>query len=229
MRLCRRLVALGLIAAFPAAAQYTHVQPSHDGTGIVYMNREIAHVMGHLGAGWLERPEREREEQPAKVLSAMQLRANDIVADIGAGTGYFSTRIARKIPLGRVLAVDIQPEMIAMLKSNIQAKRLKNIEPVLGTPDDPHLPASGVDKILMVDAYHEFDQPLAMMQNIVKNLRPGGEVVLVEYRGEDQSIPILPHHKMTVEQVNAEMAAVGLHLVRRNDELPMQHILIYGR
>lgn len=218
-----------LLAAGSAGAQYSEIPASDDGIGKVYMGREIAHVMGHEGADWLERPERIAEEQPDKVIAAMQLKSTDTVADIGAGTGYFSIRIARKIPQGTVIGEDIQPEMIALMKANAAQAGTGNIQPLLGTSTDPHLPAGAVDKVLLVDAYHEFDQPLEMMQGIVRGLKPDGQVVFVEYRGEDASVPIKPHHKITEAQLSKEMGAVGLHLVRRYEELPWQHVLIYGR
>ncbi len=217
------------LAAGPATGQYSTIPPSQDGTGIVYMGREIARVMGHEGADWLERPERVEEEQPDRVIAAMQIRPTDIVADIGAGTGYFSIRLARKTTTGKVLAEDIQPEMIALMRDNIRSTGLSNITPILGTTEDPRLPPASVDKVLMVDAYHEFDKPREMMLGIIKGLKPDGQVVFVEYRGEDPTVPIKPHHKMTEAQLSAEMNAVGLHLVRRYEELPWQHVLIYGR
>jgi ubiquinone/menaquinone biosynthesis C-methylase UbiE len=220
------LVALSAVAA---PAQYTHVPPSPDGTGIVYMGREIAQVMGHEGADWLERPERKEEEQPDRVIDIMQLRPTDVVADIGAGTGYFSLRIARRLPQGKVIGEDIQPEMIALMKAAIASAHADNVEPLLGATDDPMLPAGGADKVLLVDAYHEFDQPRAMIEGILRGLKPDGEIVFVEYRGEDPAVPIKALHKMTVAQLSLEMVAVGLHLKRRDESLPWQHVLIYGR
>ena len=215
--------------ATPASAQYKDAPASSDGIGKIYMGREIARVMGHEGADWLERPERVSEEQPDRVIDAMQLKPTDTVADIGAGTGYFSIRIARKVPQGSVIGEDIQPEMIDLMRENIQRAGTANVHPLLGTTTAPNLPAGTVDKALMVDAYHEFDMPLEMMQGIVRGLKPDGQVVFVEYRGEDPAVPILPHHKMTEAQLSSEMSAVGLHLVRRYEELPWQHVLIYGR
>jgi precorrin-6B methylase 2 len=217
------------LSAGAAEAQYSHVPPSPDGTGIVYMGREIAQVMGHQGADWLTRPERVQEEQPDRAVDAMEIRPTDTVADIGAGTGYFSIRLARKATEGTVLAEDIQPEMIALMKDNMRRAGVTNITPVLGTTDDPRLTPGSVDKVLLVDAYHEFDKPREMMEGIVKSLKPDGEVVFLEYRGEDPAVPIKPHHKMTVAQLSAEMAAVGLRLVRRDEDLPWQHVLVYGR
>jgi ubiquinone/menaquinone biosynthesis C-methylase UbiE len=225
----RAALCFALLIAAPALAQYSNIPASDDGIGKLYMGREIAHVMGHEGADWLERPERIIQEEPDTVIAAMELKPTDTVADIGAGTGYFSIRIARKVPQGGVIGEDIQPEMIALMKANIAKAGIANVHPLLGTTSDPNLPAGQVDKVIMVDAYHEFDQPLEMMQGIVKGLKPDGQVVFVEYRGEDPSVPILPHHKMTVAQLSAEMGAVGLHLIRKNEDLPSQHVLIYGR
>ena len=208
---------------------YGKVAPSRDGIGKTYMGREIAQVMGHLGAGWLERPEREREEQPAKLVEALNLRPTDTAADIGAGTGYFSFRMAAKVPQGRVLAVDIQPEMLALLRDAAAEKSITNVEPVLGRTDDPNLPADSVDLALMVDAYHEFDFPREMMLGIVKGLKPGGRVALVEYRGEDASVPIKPLHKMTEAQAIKEMNAVGLEHVETIQTLPIQHLMIFRK
>ncbi len=229
MRLRPALAAFLVLISPLAWAQYTAIPASDDGIGVVYMGREIAHVMGHEGADWLERPERITEEQPDRVIDAMQLKPTDIVADIGAGTGYFSIRIAKKVPQGSVIGEDIQPEMIALMKTNIVHADVTNVKPLLGTTEDPNLPAGAVDKVLMVDAYHEFDKPLEMMRSIVKGLKPDGQVVFVEYRGEDPNVPILPHHKMTEAQLSREMAAVGLHLVRKYEDLPWQHVLFYGR
>ena len=200
-----------------------------DGIGKFYMGREIAQVMGHQGADWLERPEREQEEQPQKLVELMALRPADVVADIGAGTGYFSFRMAAKLPQGKVLAVDIQPEMLDLLKRAAKARGVGNVEPLLGKIDDPMLPPGGVDVALMVDAYHEFDHPREMMLAIVKSLKPGGRVIDVEYRGEDPAVPIKPHHKMTEAQATKEMAAVGLKHVATKEDLPWQHIMIFQK
>ena len=202
---------------------------SGDGIGKFYMGREIAQVMGHLGAGWLERPDREREEQPTKAVELMQLKPTDVVADIGAGTGYFSFRMAAKVPRGKVLAVDIQPEMLDLIRDAARKNGITNVEPVLGTVEDPKLPEGGVDVALMVDAYHEFDHPREMMLAIVKSLRPGGRVIDIEYRGEDPDVPIKPHHKMTEAQTIKEMAAVGLTHVKTYDDLPQQHLMVFQK
>lgn len=208
---------------------YVTTRPSADGIGKVYLGREIAQVMGHLGAGWLERPEREREEQPKKAIELMKLKPTDVVADIGAGTGYFSFRMAAAVPQGKVLAVDIQQEMLDLMTRAAKDAGIKNVEPVLGTITDPKLPENGVDVVLMVDAYHEFDHPFEMMSAIVRSLKPGGRVVQVEYRAEDPRVFIKPHHKMTEAQARKEMEAIGLKFVENLAGLPQQHMLIFEK
>jgi precorrin-6B methylase 2 len=202
---------------------------SPDGIGKFYMGREIAKVMGHTEAMWLERSTRDVEEKPTVVIQSLNLKPTDIVADIGAGTGYFSFRMARLVPKGRVLAVDIQPEMIDILSFLKKDKKIRNVEPVLGTETSPNLPANTVDVALMVDAYHEFNHPREMMTDIVTALKPGGRIVLVEYRGENPFIPIKGLHKMTQKQVKKEMVAVGLKWLKTQDNLPQQHILIFTK
>ncbi len=208
---------------------YQNCPASPDGIGKVYMGREIAQVMGHLAAGWLERPDREKEEQPRKAIELMDLKPTDVVADIGAGTGYFSFRIAAPVPQGKVLAEDIQPEMFRFIRNTAESRGVKNVEPILGTILDPKLPDSAVDVVIMVDAYHEFDHPREMMQAIVKSLRVGGRVIDLEYRGEDPDLQIKPHHKMTEAQAKKEMAAVGLQFVKTFDDLPQQHEMIFQK
>ena len=200
-----------------------------DGIGKLYMGREIAHVMGYEGAGWLERDRRDGEEQPQKVIAGLDLKSTDIVADIGAGTGYFSFRIAPHVSKGKVLAVDVQPEMIEILKTLKTKKHLSNVEPILGSVTDVNLAAESVDIALMVDAYHEFEYPKEVMTSIVKALKPGGRVVLVEYRGENPLILIKGLHKMTQKQVQKEMAAVGLTYLETKNNLPQQHLMIFEK
>ncbi|BAZ47981.1 type 11 methyltransferase [Nostoc sp. NIES-4103] len=202
---------------------------SLDGIGKYYMGREIAHVMGHTGAGWLERPSREAEEQPSKIINLLNLKPNDVVADIGAGTGYMSFRIAPLLTAGKVLAVDIQPEMLEIIEYFKQEKNITNVEPVLATLTNPNLPAASVDLALMVDAYHEFEYPLEVMQGIVKALKPSGRVVLVEYRGENPFIMIKKLHKMTQKQVRKEMQAVGLVWQETKNLLPQQHVMVFEK
>jgi ubiquinone/menaquinone biosynthesis C-methylase UbiE len=193
------------------------------------MGREISHVMGHRGAAWLERPTREREERTDLLIGSLPLEADDVVADIGAGTGYFSIPIARRVPEGKVLAVDIQQEMLDIIERRQRNGAPANIEPVLGTITDPNLPSNGVDLILLVDAYHEFSHPWEMGVAMAEALKPGGRLVLIEYRAEDPSVPIKPLHKMTEAQSVKEMQAVGLEHVRTEDFLPQQHFMVFAK
>ncbi len=226
------LVATPAPAPAPPDTSGYELAPPRDPNGIgkYYMGRQIAHVMGHEGADWLERRDRSKEEDTNLLLKELNLRPTDVVADIGAGTGYFSFRIARLVPKGQVLAVDIQPEMIAELNANKTQTHLANVRPVLGQPDNPHLPAGAVDLVLIVDAYHEFDHPREMGRAIARALRPGvGRLALVEYRAEDDNVPIKRIHKMSVAQARKEMAAVGLEFVETVETLPQQHLLLFRR
>jgi ubiquinone/menaquinone biosynthesis C-methylase UbiE len=212
-----------------SAPHYETRSPSRDGIGKIYMGREISQVMGHLGARWLERVSRIREERPDVVVESMALVEDAEVADIGAGTGYFTVRLAERVPAGRVFAVDIQREMLEMLDRRLSKAGIDNVELVRGAEDDPRLPPESIDAALMVDAYHEFAYPREMMDGIVAALRPGGRVFLIEYRGEDPSVPIKPLHKMTEAQAKLEMTAVGLSHVDTLDTLPTQHIMIFEK
>jgi precorrin-6B methylase 2 len=201
-----------------------------DGIGKFYMDREIAIVMGHQAAGWLERPEREKEEQPRKLLTALDLKPGQVVADIGAGSGYHSFRMAEKVgPKGKVLAVDIQKEMLALIRQRMKKEERDNIEPILGTERDPKLPAGGVDLILLVDVYHEFTFPFEMTQAMVKALKPGGRLVFVEFRLEDPEVPIKLLHKMTQKQVRREMEPHPLKHVKTIETLPWQHVIVFEK
>jgi len=208
---------------------YSYRQPSFDGTGKYYMGREIAQVMGYQGAGWLERPDRATEEQPQKTIAALGLKSTDVVAEIGSGSGYISQLLARQVPKGKVLAVDVQPEMVELLKQRIKNSKITNIQPQLGTEQSPELPAASIDLAIMVDAYHEFSYPHEMMVGIVSALKPGGRVVLAEYRGEDPQVFIKPHHKTTQKQIQQEMKAVGLKLLKNESVLPQQHLFFFGK
>lgn len=226
------IVVWGLTACGPAlqvSTDYQTVSSSSDGIGKVYLGREIAQTMGHQGAGWLDRPSRGLQERPQAAIAALELGPTDIVADIGAGTGYFARRIAPLVSQGKVLAVDIQPEMLALLQSELEAKGIENVEPVLGQTDDPNLPPDSIDLALMVDAYHEFAYPREMMQGVVSALKPGGRIVLAEYRAENPLILIKRLHKMSTAQVRREMAAVGLKWVKTDDSLPEQHLLFFQK
>ncbi|HEY6305943.1 MAG TPA: methyltransferase domain-containing protein [Candidatus Angelobacter sp.] len=201
-----------------------------DGTGKFYMGREIAQVMGPGGIPWLDRAEREQEERPAEVIDALQLRGGEVVADLGAGSGYFTFRMAPKVgQRGKVLAVEIQDEMIETLRQRMAAQKIANVEVVKGSESDPHLPAKGVDLVLMVDVYHELAYPFEVMTAVGKALKPGGRVVFVEYRKEDPKVRIKELHKMSVEQLEKEMQAVGLVRLRTVETLPIQHIVIFAK
>ena len=202
---------------------------SQGGTGKFYMGREISLVMGHQGAQWLERPDRIQQERPDEVVANMNLDPDHVVADIGAGTGYFSFRIANQVPDGKVLAVDIQPEMLAMIESRKQEEGVNNIEGILGQIDNPNLPPDSIDAAIMVDAYHEFSHPYEMIKGIYEALKPGGRIFLLEYRGEDPTVPIRPLHKMTELQVVREMSVFGLDWTETLDFLPWQHMMIFTK
>ena len=202
---------------------------SFDGIGKYYLGREIAQVMGHQAMLWLERPSREVEERPQLLVESLDLKPTDIVADIGAGTGYLSFKMANLVPQGKVLAVDIQPEMLEVINFLIREDRVNNVETIVGEIDNPNLAENSIDLALMVDAYHEFAYPREMMAGIVKALKPEGKVVLVEYRGENLFIPIKPLHKMTQKQTKKEMAAVGLKWQQTKEILPQQHLMVFQK
>jgi ubiquinone/menaquinone biosynthesis C-methylase UbiE len=205
---------------------------NHDpnGTGKFYMGREIAQVMGPGGIEWLDRREREEEEHPAKVIDALDLHPGEIVADLGAGSGYFTFRIAPKVGgTGKVLAVEIQETMLNTLRTRAAALKATNVEVVQGSESDPHLPVAGVDLVLVVDVYHELAYPFEVMTKVCEALKPGGRVVFVEYRKEDPQVPIKEVHKMSVEQLEKEMNAVGLVRMSTVENLPLQHIVIFKR
>lgn len=203
---------------------------SRDGIGKFYFGREIAQVMGHQAADWLDRPEREAEEAPSLLLKALKLKPGMTVVDLGAGSGYLTFPMAKMVsPGGKVLAVDIQPEMLAIIKQKSERLGVKNVVPVLGTITDPNLKPKSVDLILLVDVYHEFDHPYEMTAKMVNALRPGGRLVLVEYRGEDPSVPIKELHKMTEAQVRKEMAIFPVQFRENIGILPRQHILVFQR
>lgn len=226
-----RASAAGQAAAPPATAPVYETRAAHDpdGIGRFYLGREIAQVMGYQGAGWLERPERIAEEKPDQVVEQMMLKPTDVVADLGAGTGYFSFRIAPVVKQGRVFAVDLQPEMLSVIGDRIKQRNVTNVVPIRSTETDASLPDASVDVVLMVDVYHELAYPYEMMRSVVKALKPGGRVVQIEYRGNDPTVPIKRLHTMTVEQCRREMAAVGLRWKETKNFLPQQHFLVFEK
>jgi precorrin-6B methylase 2 len=222
MPITRRSCWLALAALSVFASQNQAGQNQHPVTG-----RQIAGVMGVQGADWLNRPEREKEENPEGALDALKIRPGMVVADVGAGTGYMSLRLARRVgPTGRVYANDLQPEMLRRLRANAEQAGLTNIETVQGEEADPKLPPGQMDLVLLVDVYHEFSKPREMIDKIRESLKPDGRLVLLEYRKEDPNVPIREEHKMTVKEVKAELEPQGLLLSQVIETLPRQHILI---
>ena len=198
-------------------------QATHPASG-----REIAPVMGMGGADWLVRSEREKEEAPDAALDAIGIQKGDMVADVGAGVGYFTWRMAERVgSTGKVYANDIQPRMLEQLKKNVASRGLTNVVPVLGADDDPKLPAGKLDLELLVDVYHEFSKPREMLAKLREALKPSGRLVLLEYRKEDPSVPIRLEHKMTVQEVRAEIEPEGFRFEKSLETLPRQHILIF--
>ncbi len=201
-----------------------------DGIGKFYLGRQISHVMGHQGAEWLERPEREREENTTELIKCLKLKAGDQVADIGVGTGYIARRMAKIIgPEGTVHGVDIQPEMLKLLEKNMKKLGLNNVKGVRGTITDPKLKPNSLDLVIMVDVYHEFSHPYEMMAGIVKALKPGGRVAFVEYRAEDPKVPIKRLHKMSEAQVKKEASLFQLKHIETYKKLPWQHVVFFEK
>ena len=219
-------------AEAPAAGIATHYverPASRDGTGRFYMGREIGRVMAHDAAPWLERPSRVHEDLPDRVIDEMELARDAEVADVGAGTGYFTFGLAERVPEGRVYAVDIQPEMIEIIQRRVQAHGVANVLPILAGEADPGLAPESVDAVLLVDAYHEFSYPFEVMTAVVRALRPGGRLFLIEYRGEDPRLLVRPRHKLTEAQARREMAAIGLRWREARGFLPGQHFLVFEK
>lgn len=215
-----RRVACGLILFLCALAWAQDVHPI---TG-----RRYAGVMSADGASWLTRPEREEEEQPDEALRAIGIAKGSVVADIGAGSGAITWRLARRVgPTGKVYANDIQPRMLDLLRQNMAQRKIDNVETVLGTEDDPKLPAASVDLELLIDVYHEFHRPQEMLRHLRDSLKPDGRLVLLEYRAEDPEVKIRPEHKMTLAMVKAEVEPEGFHLDKTIETLPRQHIIIF--
>ena|SRR5206468_1788616 len=213
------LAAVGLAAG--AAAQTSNTHP--------ISGRHYAPVMGYQGAEWLERSERVEEEEPDVAIAALKIATGASVADIGAGSGYMTVRLARRVgPEGKVYANDLQPQMLELLKRRLAHDKIANVIVVQGTVDDPKLPAASVDLELMVDVYHELSQPQAMLRHLRDALKPGGRLALLEYRKEDPAIPIRPEHKMSVAEAKMEVEAEGFGLSTIDESLPRQHILIFS-
>lgn len=240
-RICALLCSL-LVAFANVHAQTTNdgtsslsryeFRAEHDrnGTGKFFMGREIAQVMGHQAADWLERPEREQEERSDLLVAALKLKPGDTVADIGCGSGYYTRRLALAVGTnGVVLAVDIQPEMLDLLTNKLAAEEIFNVKPVLGTATDPQLPRESVALILLVDVYHELDHPSEMVEAMVRALKPGGRIVFVEFRAEDPKVRIKRVHKMTEAQVRKEMSVHPLEWVETISVLPQQHVIVFRR
>lgn len=228
------LLMLGLLAlgsckgqVKEATSDYEYRTGDINGIGKWYMGREIANVMGYQGMGWLERPEREEEENTSKLLKNMEIQPTDVIADIGAGSGYHVFKMAPKAKQGTVYAVDIQKEMLAAIASKKKAQQVPNVQIVQGSEKSVKLPENAVDKVLMVDVYHEFAYPKEMIASIKKALKPKGQIFLIEYRGEDPSVPIKELHKMTEAQAVKEFKAAGFQLKRNDDNLPWQHCMVF--
>lgn len=207
--------------------KYIYKKGDYNGIGKWYMDREIAYVMGYEGIGWLERSEREKEENVSKLIQNMGIKPNDTIADIGAGSGYHVFRIAPIANKGMVYAVDIQTEMLMAIENIKETSKIKNIKTILGSEESVYLPENSVDKILMVDVYHEFSFPIEMITSIKSALKPEGELFLIEYRAEDPNVPIKKIHKMSEKQAVKEMNAAGFKLKKNINNLPWQHCMIF--
>ncbi len=221
--LSRRLLPAALLTLILGAASVA--QEARPGW---YLGRRIAQTMHWAGADWLTRHEREQEEAGAVMREQLLLKPGMNVCDLGCGNGYHSIPMAKAVaPAGRVFGVDIQKEMLEFLKDRAKAENVTNIEPVLGGDADPHLPAASCDLVLMVDVYHELSKPAEMLAALKKALKPKGQIVLVEFRAEDESVPIKPEHKMSKDQIMKEMTSAGYKLARSYDKLPWQHLMFF--
>ena len=210
-------------------SSYTYKTPDRDGTGKVYLGREISHIMGFHGKDWLERETREQEESISLALENLPITPKSVVADIGAGSGYYTFRIAPLVPQGKVLAVEIQDEAIDYIKVQGKALGFDNVEAIKGEDASPNLPENSTDLAIMVDVYHELLHPKEMLQEIRAALKPGGKLLLIEYRGEDPRVAIKPLHKMTVEQIEKELNANGFQLTQNGQFMRIQHFLIFEK
>lgn len=212
-----------------AQAVYQTGAPSRDGVGKFYYHREIAHIMGFEGAGWLERPERQSEERTDLLLNALHLVAGMNVADVGAGSGFLSKLMAPLIAPGQLFAVDVQPEMVKLLQGLAAQPGTRNIVAVQGSATRVNVGENSIDLAILVDTYHELTQPYEIVQSVIAALKQGGHLIFVEYRGEDSGVPIKPLHKMTVAQIRLEMQQFPLTLERIDERLPIQHIVVFRK
>lgn len=234
MRRPRFVVVLSVVAALAlgsagcSRATHTGGASTTDPPG-TYMGRALATPMSYQGADWLDRPDRETTERPEHVLDVLGVKDGMTVADVGAGSGYFTVRIARRIaPRGHVLATDLQPEMLDLLRTKVAAAKLTNVVPVLATESDAKLPRGELDLVLMVDVYHELPKPAQTLAQVRASLRPEGRIALVEYRAEDPDVPIKPEHKMTLVQVRRELEANGFVFRSSDESLPQQRIIVFS-
>jgi len=216
-------------ATLSAQERYTLKPGDPNGISKWYMGRQIAQVMSHYGIGWLEREEREQEENTAQLMKNLAVQPGQVIADIGAGSGYHSSLLSKMVGNGKVYAVDVEPEMIAFLNERIKREGKKNIIPVLSTEKTVSLPANSVDLMLLVDVYHEFSFPYEMTRSMLEALKPGGKLVLVEFRAEDPNVPIKTIHKMSQQQAVKEFKAAGFTFEKNTSNLPWQHCLIFRK
>ena len=227
---CALLLLCALLAHAEPLAQHYEFRAAHDpdGIGKFYLGREIAHVMGPGGIIWLERSERETEEKPQLVIDALEIQPGQTIADLGAGSGYYSFRIAPLVgPTGKVLAIDIEPTMLDVIAQRASREHVANIATVRSSARDPNLAPHSVDLLFMVDVYHELEYPYEVMSRVREALKPGGRVALVEYRAEDPAVQIKPVHKMSEAQVRREMQAAGFKHVKTVRTLPLQHLILF--
>ena len=223
------LLSFGLATTPQQDSVYTHKTPSDGGTGKIYFNREIAHIMDFKGSAWLERNSRQTEENSNLTIEKLPIDKNSTVADIGAGTGYYTFKIAPKVPQGRVYAVEIQDDAVTYLKNKAGQLDSKNVTVIKGKEQSPELPENSIDLAIMVDVYHELMYPREMLQAIRKALKPSGKLLLIEYRAEDPKVEIKALHKMSVPQVTKELKANGFKLAEDGEFLPIQHFLLFQK
>lgn len=223
------MVVSEVLAQKTNAPVYTYKTPSYDGIGKVYMGREISFVMGFEGMSWLERRSREQEESVSLAIKNLPVTESSVVADIGAGSGHYTFKIAPKVPKGKIYAVEIQDQAINYLKAKSKELGLSNVVPVMGTEKSANLPAASIDLAIMVDVYHELEFPVEMLASIRQSLKPGGKLLLIEFRGEDPEVAIKPLHKMTVKQAEKELTANGFKLVQNGQFMKIQHFLVFEK